>query len=90
MSLLQRMDNLYMYLYTSYIVRPRIMNKQDLLMEKYFRTSGLSGQQLEENKTLLFLSTSWLMTYPRPIFPNMILLGPLHLSKPKPLPQVST
>lgn len=88
MTLMERMNNLFMQLYSKFYIRSRLMKKQDEIMERYFGTRGLSGKQLEENKTLLFISTSWLLTYPRPVFPNTILLGPIHLNNPKPLPQV--
>nr|QBQ34577.1 UDP-glycosyltransferase UGT381B1 [Diaphorina citri] len=87
MTLMERMNNLFMQLYSKFYIRSRLMKKQDEIMERYFGTRGLSGKQLEENKTLLFISTSWLLTYPRPVFPNTILLGPIHLNNPKPLPQ---
>uniref|UniRef100_A0A8D8M5W9 UDP-glucuronosyltransferase 2B7 n=1 Tax=Cacopsylla melanoneura TaxID=428564 RepID=A0A8D8M5W9_9HEMI len=87
MSLVQRIDNLMLLLYTTYWLKPRVLKEQDALMEKYFHTSGIRGEDLVENYTLLMLSTSWLLTYPRPTLPNTILLGPIHLEDARPLPQ---
>ena len=48
-----------------------------------------SISEIEKEASLYFLSCQWVTTWPRPLPPSVILLGPLHIHSPRPLPQVA-
>lgn len=47
-----------------------------------------SISEIEKDASLYFLSCQWTTTWPRPLPPTVILLGPLHIHSPRPLPRV--
>lgn len=84
MNLFQRMDNFLLQLYSNY-KRIEMLKHQNSLVEKYLGLPGFHGEEWEKKRTLLFVSSFWLLAHPRPMLPNVILLGPLHIQKIKPL-----
>lgn len=62
--------------------------KHDQLIKEVFGEGMPSAQQLELNKTLQIYSGNGLLSYPKPVTPNIVHIGPLHIVPPKPLPEV--
>lgn len=61
---------------------------QDELIKKIFGEGLSSAYELDHNKSLLTYSSDLVTSYAKPLPPNIILLGAMHIEPPKPLPEV--
>lgn len=64
--------------------------KQDIIARKYFNyTSDLpSISELETSTALILLNNHFSLSYPKPLMPNMVQVGGMHIKQPKELPEV--
>jgi glucuronosyltransferase len=64
--------------------------KQNAAMQKYFNyTDNLPPVwELEHKTSLVFVNTHHSLSYPKPLMPNYVLVGGMHVRPPKKLPQV--
>jgi len=64
--------------------------KQNAAMQKYFNyTDNLPPVwELEHNTSLVLLNTHHSLGYPKPLMPNYVQVGGMHVKPPKNLPQV--
>lgn len=87
-----RVRNHLFYIYVKLFEIPNIYNAQEALAKKYFGSDCPSVEHMVRNRTLLLSSSSWLFEHSRPVFPNTIHVGPLHIEglERKPLPQVKS
>ncbi|KAJ9601562.1 hypothetical protein L9F63_000305 [Diploptera punctata] len=69
----------------NYVYLPR----QDAVMKKHFGflENLPSLSELECNTSLLLINHHFSISYPRPLMPNMVQVGGLHVKNPKKLPQ---
>lgn len=88
MSFYYRLEGYLYLLYARLVLAPRIFSAQDALAKKYFGSSCPSTKDMVRNRSLLLSSSMWIFEYTRPVFPNTIHVGPLHIGDTKPLPQV--
>ncbi|KAL1453796.1 hypothetical protein WDU94_010109 [Cyamophila willieti] len=79
MSFLERFQNYLFYFYTKFIYVPAVFKRNDALVVKHFGANYPSVEKIIQNRSLLLVSSSWIFEYPRPLFPNTILVGPLHI-----------
>lgn len=89
MSLWERLENWV----THHYVSSRLQNIFESSARAHFRdTYGPDGETLVdgcwENISLAMISSNALYYYPRPITPNVIEVGPLHIKTPEKLPKV--
>lgn len=63
--------------------------EHDRIMRTVFGEGLPSAEQLERNMSLLIHCTTGSMYYPHAHTPNIVHIGPTHIKKPKPLPEVS-
>ena len=64
--------------------------KQNAVMQKHFNyTDNLPPVWVLEHKTsLVFVNTHHSLSYPKPLMPNYVQVGGMHVKPPKKLPQV--
>ncbi|XP_068086153.1 UDP-glycosyltransferase UGT5 [Anabrus simplex] len=63
--------------------------QQDAIMRKYFNNSGPIPdiRELERQTSLLLLNSDVSLSYPRPMVPNAVQVGGMHIKPPKKLPE---
>jgi hypothetical protein len=62
---------------------------QDAIMRKHFNDSDLpSLAEIEYTTSLVLLNHHFSISYARPLMPNLVQVGGMHLEPPKKLPQV--
>lgn len=89
MTFLERLYNLFYTVYFNYQLEYAIKPLQERYLRKYFGEVKHTAEELEYNKSLLIVSSDLATGYPKPVQPNTIYVGPMHITKPKPLPKVS-
>lgn len=90
MSTWERIENIIVDLYGRYIMKYCIFPCQEKILQKYFPDVSRTAEQLEYDKSLLIASTDLSSGYPKPVYPNTIFVGPLHVKgNPLPLPKVN-
>jgi glucuronosyltransferase len=64
--------------------------KQDAIARKYFNyTDELpSISELEKSTVLLLVNSHFSLSYPKPLMPNMVQVGGMHIKPPQELPSV--
>ncbi|XP_067012230.2 UDP-glucosyltransferase 2-like [Anabrus simplex] len=64
--------------------------RQDAIMRKYFNNSEPMPyvRELERRTSLLLLNSHLSLSYPRPMVPNAVQVGGMHIKPPKRLPEV--
>jgi len=64
--------------------------KQNAVMQKHFNyTDNLPPVwELEHKTSLVFVNTHHSLSYPKPLMPNYVQVGGMHVKPPKKLPQV--
>lgn len=85
MTFVQRLRNTIDYLldvaFHKYVIYPKL----EMLYQKYFPNTTVAGRK---KPSLLFLNSNPVLT-PRPLVPNVINVGGIHMQPVKPLPDVS-
>jgi hypothetical protein len=90
MTFWQRMLNvlseIYMKLGRIFYVIPQ----HDAILRKYFNSSSIpSISVLEKSTALLLINQHFSIGYPRPLTPNTVEIGGIHINPPKKLNNVS-
>jgi hypothetical protein len=91
MTFWQRMLNvlseIYMKLGRIFYVIPQ----HDAILRKYFNSNNIpSVSVLEKSTALLLINQHFSIVYPRPLMPNTVEIGGIHINPPKKLNAVST
>lgn len=87
LSFRERWNSLKYYLTVKLFIDPLQKFKMKRLVEKHFPTVKSSMQELQGRIQLLMTNTNPVMGFIRPILPNTIQLGFMHIEPPKPLPE---
>uniref|UniRef100_A0A8D9AUF6 UDP-glucuronosyltransferase n=1 Tax=Cacopsylla melanoneura TaxID=428564 RepID=A0A8D9AUF6_9HEMI len=88
MSFWERLKGYLFFFYTRLITIPGLVQTQQKIANKYFGSNCPSVEKMVQNRSLLLSSSSWIFEYARPVFPNTIHVGPLHIpDTTKPLPE---
>ena len=90
MNFWERTDNTFVCL-VKHVGRQLIhVPKQNVAMQKYFNcTHNLPPVwELEYKTSLVLLNTHHSLSYPKPLMPNYVQVGGMHVKPPKKLPQV--
>ncbi|CRL06668.1 CLUMA_CG019487, isoform A [Clunio marinus] len=85
LSFTERWKSLQFYLQSKFKLYPKIEKLQEELMKKHFPSVTKSISQMKERVDLIMTNTHPVMGFVRPILPNTIQLGFMHIEKPKPL-----
>ena len=91
MTFWQRVTNTISELYVKVGRQFYFLPKQNEIMRKYFNNSEElpTIEELEKKISLIFFNSHFSFNLPRPLMPNMIEVGGLHVKPPKKLPTVS-
>ncbi|RZF36552.1 hypothetical protein LSTR_LSTR010663 [Laodelphax striatellus] len=88
MSFTERMINFLMHCYWEYTRIRYIDPLNERLLKKYFGDVKHTAFELERNVSLVIASADLATGYPRPVHPNTVFVGPLHIQQQiPPLPQ---
>uniref|UniRef100_A0A8D8X563 UDP-glucuronosyltransferase n=1 Tax=Cacopsylla melanoneura TaxID=428564 RepID=A0A8D8X563_9HEMI len=88
MNFYERVQNYMIYFYLKLVFARDLYKSNNELASKYFGPDCPPVEELAQKRSLLLTSSSWIFEYARPVFPNTILVGPLHIQDTtKPLPQ---
>ena len=91
MTFRQRVSNTVSELYVKLGREIYFLPKQNAIMKKYFNSSDdfPTIEELQNNISLVLVNSHFSFNLPRPLMPNMIEVGGLHVKSPKKLPTVS-
>lgn len=87
-TFMQRMANAYDYLY-SHMVFKWVDSEATAIGRKYFGTNAPDADVLMKNTSLMFINGHYTVDLAKPLLPNFIDIGSIHLVRPKPIPKVS-
>lgn len=86
-NFVQRMTNVYDYLY-SHVVFRWVDREATAIGRKYFGPDVPDADSVMRNTSLVFVNGHYTVDLPRPLLPNFVDIGGIHLVEPKPLPKV--
>lgn len=89
MTLLERLENFFMAVYYDLIINFYNKPIQERLLKENFGVLKYTAEEMEHNKSLLLVACDLATGYPKPVNPNVIYTGALHISTPGKLPEVS-
>ncbi|XP_037817468.1 UDP-glucosyltransferase 2-like [Lucilia sericata] len=88
MNLQERLTNVIASITDDFLHNFLMLPQQKKLFEKYFPSSKLTFEEARKNFSLVLLNQHFTLGFHRPLVPNMIDVGGLHIKqKPDPLPQ---
>lgn len=87
MSFTERLINFSINIYCQYIKWRYLDSLHEELIRKYFGNLKHSAHDFEKNVSMMIVSADLATGYPRPLHPNTIYVGPMHVGEPVPLPQ---
>ena len=85
MSFFQRLHSFLQYCGTKFLLQPMFEIWGIRQARKYFINSTASLNELESRVELMFVNTNPVLDYVRPITPNTIQLGSMHVNPPNPV-----
>lgn len=85
----QRMANVYDYLFSHAAFKRVDCREATAIGRKYFGHDAPDADALMRNTSLIFVNGHNTVDLAKPILPNFIEIGGVHLVQPKPLPSVS-
>lgn len=83
----ERLGSCFFHLLFNFVLIPRNEKNFDALLQKHFPEVTKTSHELVRNVDLLLVNTHPALGYIRPILPNTIQLGFLHIKPPKQLPE---
>ncbi|XP_050441657.1 UDP-glucosyltransferase 2-like isoform X2 [Adelges cooleyi] len=85
-NFVQRFMNFYDYLY-SHLVYKWVDREATKIGRKYFGPDVPDADTVMKNTSLVFINGHFTVDLPKPVLPNFVDIGGIHLVPPKPLPQ---
>jgi glucuronosyltransferase len=90
MNLWQRIHNTIGEIHTKLGKIFYVIPQQDAIVRKHLNSSSIpSIWELQKTTALLLLNSHFSISYPRPLMPNMVEVGGMHITPPKKLSAVS-
>jgi glucuronosyltransferase len=86
LSFIERLKSLVYYLRVKFITEPKHMTILNNVVKKHFPNITKSVESMKERIQLLITNTNPAMGFIRPLLPNTIQLGFMHIEPPKSLP----
>ncbi|XP_075218155.1 UDP-glycosyltransferase UGT5-like [Lycorma delicatula] len=86
MTFWERSYNLYLTIYCHYILEYNLKPMHENHIQ-HFGNIKHTAEELEYSKSLLIVSSDLAIGYPKPVQPNTIYVGPMHITKSESLPQ---
>ncbi|PSN29898.1 hypothetical protein C0J52_27059, partial [Blattella germanica] len=89
MNFCERLQNTLMITFEKVTRRIMFIPEQQRLIEKYFGQFGPppSVDDIHASTSLVFLNNHFSTSYPRPLLPNIVEVGGMHIKPPKKLPE---
>lgn len=81
----ERINSFVYYFGTKFFLQPIFETIGISQVRKFFNMSDFSLASVEERVDLVFINTNPILDYVRPITPNTIQLGSMHVNPPKPV-----
>lgn len=85
LKFVERLNSFIYYFGTKFLLQPLFEVIGMSQAYKYFRNFTLTLAEAEEHVDLVFINTNPILDYVRPITPNTIQLGSMHVQPPKPV-----
>eukprot|EP00102_Acyrthosiphon_pisum_P002681 XP_001944335.2 PREDICTED: UDP-glucuronosyltransferase 2C1 [Acyrthosiphon pisum] len=85
-NFIERMVNTYDYLY-SHMVFKWVDRESTVIGRKYFGSDAPDADTLMKNTSLVFINGHHTVDLAKPLLPNFVNIGGIHLVQPKPLPK---
>lgn len=82
-----RLVNTYDYVYTNTLSR-WYDRTATIIGRNYFGQDAPEADELMKKISLIFVNSHFTFNQPRPWIPNLIEIGGIHVTDPKPLPEV--
>lgn len=89
MNFLQRVENLLLTVFQSVYFNYFVINTDKKVSMKYFGELGSTIDGDVRNDSLILVNTHYTVNLPRPLVPNVVEVGGIHLGQSNLLPQVS-
>lgn len=90
MSFFERMENFLMNSFDNFYYDNHIESAQKELARKYLPVNDETYDSSVFNVSLVLLNTHYTLNIPRPLVPNIIEVGGIHIGETKKLPEVSS
>ncbi len=90
MTFLQRLKNLCVHLLSLLVYDVASLSNLDEIREMWGNRSSLSTLQIVGASSLFIINKDFIMEYPRPVQPNVVLCGGISVAEAKPLSQVNS
>ena len=90
MTYLERMLNVVIGVFIRLSRRYYLLPRMETILKEKFNDTSISMLKMEYSTSMLMLNTHFSIGYPRPLLPNVVLVGGMHVKPPKKLPQVSS
>ena len=90
MAFSQRTRNIFMHIFSLVIYDVASLSNWDRVREKCSIKSDISTLEVLRASSLYILNWDFILEYPRPVQPNVILAGGMSVRPAQPLPQVSS
>ncbi|KAJ4428440.1 hypothetical protein ANN_24477, partial [Periplaneta americana] len=88
MNFIQRLHNFIIVNYATYVHEYHIVPNLEAMAKRYFKEELESYWNLERNFSILLANTAFGLDYPRPVSPNVIPVGGMHIKRiSDPLPK---
>lgn len=83
----ERWTSLKFYMRSKFILEPRLEHQCTEQIERHFPSVKTPVEKIKERIQLLMTNTNPVLGFIRPLLPNTIQLGFMHIEPPKPLPK---
>ncbi|KAJ8972840.1 hypothetical protein NQ314_000004 [Rhamnusium bicolor] len=88
MTFLERVENTLMFVFTKLVYKYGMNNPGNEFSKKYLGEDLHEGGDIMYNTSLILTNTHFTLNRPKPLVPNLIEVGGIHVGKPKALPLV--
>lgn len=90
MALLERLRNVYLYIARQFASKKLLAPFSQLISKYNLSSTEMSIEGIMGKAQLWLLDSDFSLEFPRPLMPNMVYIGGLLITSPKPLPKVCT
>ncbi|KAJ8972845.1 hypothetical protein NQ314_000010 [Rhamnusium bicolor] len=87
MEFFERVENTLVTLFHKFFYEYVILRQDEHIIRKYFGKKSSTLKDFVMNSSLLLVNTHFTLNLPRPLVPNIIEIGGIHIERPKPLPK---
>ncbi|XP_023311037.1 UDP-glucuronosyltransferase 2B14-like [Anoplophora glabripennis] len=89
MTFLERLENTVVTLYHQYYYKYFMLSRDNALISKHLGKKAAKVKEFIANTSLVLVNTHFSLNLPRPLVPNVIEVGGIHIRNQRPLSKVS-